>query len=389
MKVRKFRAKSMPEAIQLVKKELGDNAVILYTRNYKKKSLLKWFNQSGIEVFAAVDGDIPPSAAPGSVPPLTNAAALPLETPAKPKIGAAALARPTSSAGAARHAEAFGPFRPFDEGLAWSGAIPEVIRNLCDRLLEQELRKDLVEALGRGLLKRWFSLERPTVHDMKKALFELLHQMIEGHDFSGLSYQKQTLVLVGPTGVGKTTTAAKLASKAALDDGKSVAFITTDTYRIAAVEQLKTYAKILNVPTEVAYSMDDFKRALDRHKDKDLILVDSAGRNYQQSKFVRELKALIPFSDRLETHLVLSATAKANDLANIVKQFDGIPVSKFIFTKVDETTSLGALFNILLDRSIGVSYLTNGQNVPDDLLEADKNALISHFLEGVFRDGSS
>src|SRR5690606_19114978 len=180
----------------------------------------------------------------------------------------------------------------------------------------------------------------------------------------------------GPTGVGKTTTIAKIAANSLLKEKKSVAFITADTYRIAAIEQLKTYAKILDVPLEVIYSTDDYKKALVKFANYERIFVDTAGRNFRQDHFVEELRELIT-TPRVpsQTFLVLALTAKATDIEDIYQQFKPLGIEQVIFTKLDETETYGSILNSAAKEKVGISYMTNGQNVPDDLLTPNENIL--------------
>ncbi|HET7658051.1 MAG TPA: flagellar biosynthesis protein FlhF, partial [Bacillales bacterium] len=196
---------------------------------------------------------------------------------------------------------------------------------------------------------------------------------------------KKYLLLAGPTGVGKTTTLAKLAAKAKLEDHKEIAFITADTYRIAAVDQLKAYADILKVPIEVAYSKEDFLKAEKTFSDCDLVFVDTAGRNFREPSYIDEMKKLIPFHDEMETWLVLSMTHKYSDLRAVYQSFAELGPSRSILTKMDETRSYGAAFNFWVKDNLAPAYLTNGQNVPDDLIPVSSER-IAAMLSGVERD---
>ena len=162
---------------------------------------------------------------------------------------------------------------------------------------------------------------------------------------------------------------------------KKVAFITMDTYRIAAIEQLKTYARILDVPVEVAYSIKDYQQALKRFSDYDLIFVDTAGRNFRNPQYVNEMKQMIEIEHlNVETYLVLSLTAKKQDIQEIYSQFEPINIKKVIFSKADETSTYGSMLNICVQEKASILYITNGQNVPDDLLEPSKDLMIKLLL---------
>ena len=165
--------------------------------------------------------------------------------------------------------------------------------------------------------------------------------------FGGVSFTKKYINVVGPTGVGKTTTLAKIAAECILKYKKRVAFITTDTYRIAAIEQLKTYANILNVPLEVCYNLNDFQQATRQFESYDMVFIDTAGRNFRNQKYVEDLRNIIDYNQDMETFLVLSLTAKQIDMEDIYKQFSLISIDKMIFTKADETSTYGAMFNII------------------------------------------
>jgi flagellar biosynthesis protein FlhF len=207
-----------------------------------------------------------------------------------------------------------------------------------------------------------------------------LEKEIDGIPFGGISFSKKYINVAGPTGVGKTTTLAKMAAECVIKHKKKVAFITTDTYRIAAIDQLKTYAKILNVPLEVCYTIEDFKQAAEKLKDNDLILIDTAGRNFRNKQYVEDLQNVIDFEKDMETFLVLSLTAKQRDMEDIYSQFSIIDIDKLIFTKADETSTYGAMYNIIHKYRKGAAYITNGQDVPDDILAADPDVIVKQLL---------
>ena len=254
---------------------------------------------------------------------------------------------------------------------------PEIIQQMQRLLQEQELATDTIDLVTKELVDRWYKTGAiATEEELKSWIVELLTEEVKDIDFGGISFTKKYINVVGPTGVGKTTTLAKLAAHCVLKHKKRVAFITTDTYRIAAIDQLMTYARILNVPLEVCYNIDDFQKATEKFSHYDVVLIDTAGRNFRNKQYVEDLKQIINFETQLETFLVLAVTSKQRDMMDIFEQFSSINISKFIFTKVDETSSYGAIFNMVKSYKLPVAYITNGQNVPDDLIEGSAEVLM-------------
>lgn len=180
----------------------------------------------------------------------------------------------------------------------------------------------------------------------------------------------KTLLFMGPTGIGKTTTIAKIASHFSVDEKKKVALLTADTYRIAAAEQLRTYANILEAPFRVIYAEDEIRTAISDFKDYDYIFVDTAGHSHQNEELLDKMKLLLKVvreSGECQTFLVLSATTKYRDLQRIAVSYKEIDEYQLIFTKLDETSSLGNLMNLRLYVEAPIAYVTFGQNVPDDI----------------------
>lgn len=197
--------------------------------------------------------------------------------------------------------------------------------------------------------------------------------------------QPKVVFFIGPTGVGKTTTIAKIASRYKVDMGKKVAFLTADTYRIAAAEQLRTYANILDTPLTIIYSAEEMNDAIERVKDYDLVLVDTAGFSHKNDAQRSDMKHLVESLDEeydKEVYLVLSATTKYKDLVEIADMYHEISDYKMIFTKLDETTTYGNLLNIRLYSGAEVSYVTTGQNVPDDIEMFQSQKIVKQLLGG-------
>ncbi len=189
---------------------------------------------------------------------------------------------------------------------------------------------------------------------------------------------------IGPTGVGKTTTIAKIASKFRVDEKKKVALLTADTYRIAAAEQLRTYANILEVPFRVIYTVEEINKALEDFKGYDYIMIDTAGHSHHSTQ-KDNMRSIIHSVDDIvekEVHLVLSATTKYRDLISIADSYKEMADYKLIFTKLDETTTLGNLLNLRLYTGASLSYVTYGQNVPDDIEDFNPQKTVKRLLGG-------
>jgi len=247
------------------------------------------------------------------------------------------------------------------------------------------VQQGVLPSVARDLLQRAMSVcdEHPSeVEDAKVRMLvkEQMLQLFEEHPSSGISDDSRIIQFVGPTGVGKTTTIAKLAAEQVLRNNRQVGFVTTDTYRIAAIDQLKTYATILNVPVEVVFSSEEMKDALDQLSDRQLIFMDTAGRNYRDEKSVHELNELIRSHGQSETYLVLSLVAKYEDIKAIIDNFRHVQVNKVLWTKQDETVSYGSIVNVLHEYSLQPSYITNGQNVPDDISLLHPESIIQQLL---------
>ena len=201
--------------------------------------------------------------------------------------------------------------------------LPNPIQQLKQLLTKQEINQEIIDEIVKIALEWWYinGGNKPLQTMYCSGHRKYLINQISPLPFGGISFTKKYINIVGPTGVGKTTTLAKIAADCILKYKKKVAFITTDTYRIAAIEQLKTYANILNVPIEVCYNLEDFQKAIRQFESYDLVFIDTAGRNFRNQKYVEDLKNIIDFNQDMETFLVLSLTSKQIDMEEIYQQF--------------------------------------------------------------------
>ncbi|SIS37590.1 flagellar biosynthesis protein FlhF [Salimicrobium flavidum] len=361
MKVKKFQAESMPKAMKKVKQEMGTEAVILNSKEVKSKGFLGFFRKKEIEVIAARD----PEASKPLRPEVTSAPVEKERTPLQEASGNELLMQELDQLKTLIRAEKMDTSE---------------VKEHYAKLQNQELASEFIEEILSG--KEGESL-------LSIATQEYLTGEATQVPASSINKSKKFLHLIGPTGVGKTTTAAKLAADAMLNEGLSVGFITTDTYRIAAIEQLQTYAKLLDVPMEVAYNIEDYLTAREKMKDKDFVIVDTAGRNYKDPAYVEELRQVIDFRKDAETVLVLSMTSKFQDIESVFNQFSSVPLHSLIFTKMDETGSYGAAISLALKHRIGISYVTKGQSVPDDISSASLSELIEKLRKELASDERS
>ena len=367
MKMKKYTANTMVEAMQQVRKDFGEDAVIMSSTIVKSKGFLGMFKKKSVEVVAGFDE--PVAEKEKTTPPTFSKVAKDVEQDVVIQDLKNEMNEMKQLLKSNKEPMSFNQY-------------PDNMQPLLNRLRAQELRQDFIELIASELFTRMKNEKIDFTEDEQKEIAkELLKEKMADLPFGGVHFKKQYVNVLGPTGVGKTTTIAKIAARSLIENKRKVGFITTDTYRIAAIEQLRTYANLLQAPVEVAYNHDDFKKSLTQLATKDIVFIDTAGRNYKEKKFVHDLKQLIDFELEMETYLVLSTTTKESDMRSIVEQFLEFPISQFIFTKLDETESIGPVFNLLMDYQMGIAYFTDGQEVPEDLEEATVEKLLTHLLE--------
>lgn len=385
MKVKKYVVDSMPDALQKIRADLGKDAVIINTKEVRVGGFLGLFAKKKVEVVAATDSN-PESAPPRQPSPLRT------DTPvvAKAQAATAATAAATAVAPVVRSAPAVEPelvkeirqMKEMMQRLAASqtdrdnggkAGVPPSLEAIRERLVEQDIAPAVADALiAQALaLTEGAPPDEMSASEAREAVKSVIVDVLTKEPIEQIRTGSKIIRFVGPTGVGKTTTIAKIAAEQALKHRKSIGLITSDTYRIAAIEQLRTYASILNVPLEVVFSSADLQKALEKLQDRDLILMDTAGRNFRKEMAVSELNSLFRGDQEEDTFLVLSLSMKYSDMKAVTDNFYKFGVKKVLFTKADETASYGSIVNLLHDFPLSLSYVTDGQNVPDDINLAD------------------
>ncbi|MCR4962086.1 MAG: flagellar biosynthesis protein FlhF [Lachnospiraceae bacterium] len=433
MIIKKFQAKTESEAVEAARKELGTNVVVMNVKSVKRKGIFSFFSPQLTEVTVALEDDTDKAIqqkvnsrnvteALGKVNSIVeraekNAA----EAPAPVK-------RPQPAADTSKAEEESAKPVTYERPRTTSGNVLEEkldsIQNMIAEKLapESDKAKEPEKTQGRESdkqseeddeLKTFFSLLKTTLED-NEVNRDYAAQIVDdaakttkpGTPFdvvlAGI-YQKMILkfgksevispaengpkvvFFVGPTGVGKTTTIAKIASKFSVEQKKKIALLTADTYRIAAAEQLRTYASILEVPFRIIYTIDEMQSALDDFSSFDYVFVDTAGHSHQnreQKNIMGEFIHSIDGVVEKEVYLVVSATTKYRDLKSIADAYSEITDYKLIFTKLDETTALGNLLNLKLYTDASLSYITCGQNVPDDIEDFNAQRTVKNLLGG-------
>ncbi|MEQ9616901.1 MAG: flagellar biosynthesis protein FlhF [Phycisphaerales bacterium] len=423
MSIKTYRASSVHEALAQVKKDLGPEAVILHTRTYKTGGVLGLKAKTITEITASSQIHVEPRLKPRRRPEPAKAAdpRAEIASPRREPVAAGATSgAPTATATAIP--ERFTP-RPraetparevarvltadapagFQEELAAikrmvgrvlqnssgsnQGVMPEALNRCYLRMIENEVTSELADEIA-GLVRDELSPnELRDASIVQSAVLRRIAQYIPVNASQATIEKPEdgrplTIALAGPTGVGKTTTIAKLAATYKLRHGKSVGLITCDTYRIAAVDQLRTYANIIGVPLHVALTPHEVERACESLRECDAILIDTAGRSQRDAGRIDELGKILAAANPHQTHLVLSMATSESVMHQAVDRFAAIKPDRVIFTKLDEAVNFGALVNIARKVNAELSFVTNGQEVPDHIEPSNADRLARLVLTG-------
>lgn len=378
MDVKTYRAKTLQEALQMIQSDLGPDASILQTRQVRA-GMAGWFrNSPEVEVTASAtipvpyrlkeDLHLPPAGTAGLPPAIQN---IPAADTQNHRDQYRSSLTQQGQQGNSLVEELCGHHSTADQQ-----RLPETLFQLFTELIDAELSEELATGWIDQLQQECSPLDLQDIQLLRTRLAHSLEREIPVVDpITTTPGQCRLIALVGPTGVGKTTTIAKLAANFHLRDQHRVGLITVDTYRIAAVDQLRTYADIIDLPMEVVSTPREMRAAIDRLADLDLVLMDTAGRSPRDDVRIQELRAILAEANADEIQLVLSSVASTSSLVKSAQQFSRVGTTSLVLTKLDEATGLGNLIPLFRNCELPVSYLTNGQNVPHDIESAHSTKL--------------
>lgn len=358
MIIKKYVVKNMNEAMTRIRYELGKDAIIISQRKIRMKGIKGIFSPKVIEVTAALEN---------GKNKYTKEEKLNDDSLRESVESIKNIINKEKAISKVKKEEAFK-----DEVKEIKGMLNEILKNtnneekedeLMHKFKELDLNYDYLEEVREAL---------ENADDKEEGLKKYLSENINIFDknISG------RVVLVGPTGVGKTTTIAKLAGKMALVENKKVGLITIDTYRIGAVEQLRTYAEIMNIPFKVVITIKEMEEAIESMKDLDVVLIDTTGRSSKNYMQISELRAFVEKAEPDHTIMVVSSITKNKDIEFILKGYEKLNYDKIIITKLDETSSYGIIHTILSVGKKPIAFITTGQNVPNDIKIPTKSEII-------------
>ena len=372
MNVRRFLVEDMSEAVSKIKYSLGPDAVIVNTRNVRRKGLKGLFQPPMIEVIAVADARKPtPKIEPDIDYEYNKLLQTKIDSLSEHFESILSNAVNNNGAQSEQVEEKVEEVKEVkeEEPRAEVYQDNDYVKKLVEEEVLEEVAIEIVKEAEEIVRKR----EDTQMEDVIRYLLQ--SHLGEPMPVKLAKYRRKIIFLLGPTGVGKTTTIAKLASIFTLEKKAKVCLVACDTYRIAAVEQLKTYADILNIPLEVVRNNEEFGKVLMNHEQEDVILVDTAGRSPTDPVRKEEVMPLFEMCDSYEVYLVMSATTSYKGCLHILKNYEFLDNYKLVVTKVDETPTFGNIVNIAWQSKKSIGYVTTGQNVPDDIIELNEENL--------------
>lgn len=388
MLIKKFQAASEQEALQLAKQELGKDVIITHIKSVKPKGIYKLFKKPLVEITAAVDEE--------KVYEKKNYQQIAEELKKNPyefrvpkdEGNSSAIEQKLDSLQNMLEKQLREQTTPVEKEKEEPAEEEQTAAMACVQMIYNQLvANEVEEVYANQVIAEIEKSLKPdaTVDNILSSIYQkIVLKLGQTKELEFEEGKTKYVFFIGPTGVGKTTTIAKLASSLKLGKKAKVALFTADTYRIAAVDQLRSYATILNLPLRVIYSETEIKEAMEEFRDYDIVLIDTAGRshkNREQRDDIERLLLSVPEESR-EIYLVLSATTKYKDLVKITETYSDIAKYSLIFTKLDETGGIGNIFNVKMLTGAPLSYTTFGQSVPDDISKINPQAIAKQLLGG-------
>lgn len=381
MLIKKYTVNNMNEALTRIRYELGKDAVIISQRKIKKPGIKGIFSKRQLEVTAAVENS---------------------SIDRNSKVKSTSIHASNNSYSRKSTSADYNMDKSINDLKNLMNKEIENKRNKQAAVENNEQKKSEIESEVKEMKDMLKAVMKNTTKDSKDELLEFLsdsdidmqfydefNEKLKGdfdvsklRDIMSKDIKESNddlngnVVLVGPTGVGKTTTIAKLAGNLSLVKKKKVGLITVDTYRIGAVEQLKTYAEIMNIPFEVVITIKEMEAAIKKMKDCDVVLIDTTGRSSKNKMQISELRAFVDKANATSINVVISATTKNKDIKTILEGYRILNYDKVIITKLDETSVYGSIYNISRIANKPIRYVTTGQNVPDDIKDFSKDEAI-------------
>ncbi len=424
MRIKKYTGATVKEATTKMKRDLGPDAIVLGSRKISQGGVFSFMGKEMVEITAAVDEG------PGIATGLREGRKA-YSSPARYVDRTLGNEKPKSSENEIGNtieslrkvAERFqsqdtGPVRAQEAGNKSKGDISQyqlqkemgdiknTLMEIADRMkydkmpsLPDNLKQVYVSLIDKEVSEKiaadivqsvYMKLDERQMFDRKITEQEVISEM--ANLINTVSVPKKgrrkakVVALIGPTGVGKTTTIAKLAAINKLLNKKDVALISVDTYRIGAIEQLRTFAAIADIPMEVVYKSSEIAPALRKFRDKDMIFIDTVGRSQRVKKELNELKRFVEAAKPDETHLVISASTSLGTMLDIADKFKVLHPNRIIFSKLDEAVSFGSMVSVAHKHKAPISYITTGQNVPEDINAVDSNEFAAMVYSGVLPD---
>ncbi len=405
MIIKKFQAQTEKEATLMAKEELGSDAIVMNIKTIKPKGIFSLFKKPRVELTAAIDEnaaekkeaakkqfvkaveETPYKFGDDVFASSDNEYVVETQSAIEEKINNIAKLLEQQLTAPKNEPEKNVPKEEETESKKSEEAPeeeqkPKVLNLIRNQLIENEVMEKYADAIINELENQ--SDNQPIDNLLAYIYQKIVLKLGEVSVVKCCENKPKIVFFVGNTGVGKTTTMAKLASKFKLEQKLEIAMFSLDTYRIAAIEQIKTYANILNTPMEVVYTPEEMRKLVEKYKDCDLIFVDTAGRSHKNTEQKNDLDSIISSVKEYDCEilLVVSATTKYSDLKNIADVYSDLFDYKLVFTKLDETRGLGNILNLKLDTDKSLSYVTWGQNVPEDIGALNPQVIAKKLLGG-------